>query len=299
MGRYTCLTVRRRVHTWRPGNNTVFTRNRDLLPLHEHRRTEILYSYREITWPTAIPALPPADPAAAPSTATPSASVPLMSYSGYSATRRRITSSQAAAPFANPGTPPEDPFTPPADSDMGFFSFQPLGASSSPAGAASSSIGPHAQVPDNFHPAPQGSSVPGLPLSFTAASTFANPNPTSNRESLDRIRSVPVLLSVTYLRGHYRGSTNYHYLLPPPPGVDPIHLHGGRVAPGPPMLPVSADAREGLLRDAWLDVGMDTVWEELMMSLIAEYAGAIGDIGLSIWEWRWVKTEWNMEAVCR
>lgn len=69
--------------------------------------------------------------------------------------------------------------------------------------------------------------------------------------------------------------------------------------PGPPMLPVSADTREGLLRDAWLDVGIDVVWEELMMSLIAEYAGAIGDIGLSIWEWRWVKTEWNMETVCR
>lgn len=204
-----------------------------------------------------------------------------------------IPSSQNAAPFADPGTPPDDPFTPPADSDMGF-SFQPLGASSA-AGMASSSIDPNAQVPDNFYPAPQESSISGQ----LSSSTSANTSPTSNTESLDRIRSVPVLLSVTYVHGHSRGSINCHYLLPPPPEVDPIHLNGGRVVPGSSMLPVSDDTREGLLRDAWLDIGMDVVWEELMMSLIAEYAGAIGDIGLSIWEWRWVKTEWNMEAVCR
>ncbi|KAL0634064.1 hypothetical protein Q9L58_007012 [Maublancomyces gigas] len=158
---------------------------------------------------------------------------------------------------------------------------------------ASSSIDPNAQVPDNFYPAPQESSVSGQ----LSSSTSVNTSPTCNTESLDRIRSVPVILSVTYVHGHSRGSINCHYLLPPPPEVDPIHLNGGRVVPGSSMLPVSDDTREGLLRDAWLDIGMDVVWEELMMSLIAEYAGAIGDIGLSIWEWRWVKTEWNMEAL--
>lgn len=276
-----CHTTYRRVRTWKLDDKTD-------LPLPGQIPTETLYSYRQTIWPAAALAPSLNAPIAALPNTSPSASVPPMSHLGYSTIwRRRITSSPNAAPFADPGTPPDDPFTPPADSDMGF-SFQPLGASSSAAGMASSSIDPNAQVPDNFHPDPQGSSVSGQ-LSLS----------TSNTESLARIRSVPVILSVTYVRGHSRGSINCHYLLPPPPEVDPIHLHGGRVVPGPSMLPVSDDAREGLLRDAWLDVGMDVVWEELMMSLIAEYAGAIGDIGLSIWEWRWVKTEWNMEAVCR
>lgn len=288
----------RRVRTQMFENRTDLLISRDPRPLHEQGRYDMPYNYGETAWSAANFTLPPAAPAAEPPTVPRPDPAPFIPPPEYSSAWEGTTSSPTAVPFANPGTPPEDPFTPPADSDAGFFPFQPLGAGS--AGAAYGSVASHTHVSDQFHPAALGFSGSGqLPISTTLC-TSANTNPAVNTaESLDRISSVPTLLSVTYLHGHYKGSTNYHYLLPPPPVVDLVHLHGGGMITGPPMLPVSADTREGLPREAWLDVGMDVVWEELMMSLIAEYAESIGDIGLSIWEWRWVKTEWNMEVVWR
>lgn len=145
---------------------------------------------------------------------------------------------------------------------------------------------------------PQGPPAPGQPQLPTTTGIPPNLAPVSDVGTLDRIRSVPALLSLTYIRGHRKGSTNYHYLLPPPPAVNPVHLQGGGVLAREPLLPVSDDTRKGLLRDVWLCADMDRVWEELMMSLIAEYTESIGDVGLSVWEWKWVKTEWNMETVC-
>lgn len=210
----------------------------------------------------------------------------------------KINSIQNTAPPANPITPPEDPFTPPADRDTGgLFPLQSLAMAAS-AGVASGST-THAQIPGHFPPAPEGLSGPGQLWLPTAPCALPNLIPTLNTEQLNRILSVPTLLSVTYLRGPHKGSTNYHYLLPPPPEADPAYLDGGCVLPGQSMLPVDTDTVLGLPRDTWLDVGMDIVWEELMMSLIAEYAEFMNDIGLSAWEWRWVKTEWNREMVCR
>lgn len=288
-----------RICTWSFENKADFLRTGHLIPSCERGLYDRVNNYEEPSRPTSPPwaASTVESPTVPLSHSTPPHR-PALENSTFTAWTD-INSIQNTAPPANPATPPEDPSTPPADRDTGgLFSFQSLAPTSS-AEMASSSTTPQAHIPGHFPPAPEGFPGPGQLWLPTAACALLNIIPSLNAELLNRILSVPTLLSVTYLRGPHQGSTNYHYLLPPPPEVNPAHLDGGWVLPGRSMLPVDTDTALGLPRETWLDVGMDVVWEELMMSLIAEYAEFVNDIGLSAWEWRWVKTEWNKEMVCR
>lgn len=251
----------------------------------------MVYDYKEPSEPDGVAPLPPqAAPAeelpAVPSSS--SSSAPPGPVSEYSTDWGGIGS---AISTVNTTTPPEDPFTPPPPppaADTSYFLFQnymPI----PPAEVDFGPTTPHAQAPDEFHPTPRD---------FSDSGKITLPAVAISAELLERVLSVPTILSVTYVGGQYKGSTNYHYVLPPPPEVDPMHLNGGSVHSGRSMLPVSGDVLVGLPRNTWLDVSMQVVWEEVMISLIGEYALCMNDIGLSAWQWRWVKTEWNMETVC-
>lgn len=262
----------RRICTWSFENRDEFLKSRHLIPQYERNLYDIVYGNED---PSA-PLPPPQDTSSeeifvlSPLFSLPPRPVPEYSELGD------INSIISAVDTTGP---PENPFTPlAADLDTGSSVSQ----SSMPAPPAEvGSATPHTQ--------PQDLSGPGK-HSLPAAAVSA--------ELLERILSVPTILSVTYIRGPCWGTTNYHYVLPPPPEVDPIHLNGTWALPGRSMLPVSGDILAGLPRNTWLDVSMQIVWEEVMMSLIGQYAMCMNDIGLSAWEWRWVKTAWNMETVC-
>lgn len=272
MNGYSLSAAYRRTCTWSFENRDEFLRNRHLIPPYERELYDIVYGYEEPSGPAAVAPPPPqAAPSAGLPTVPPSPSAFPGPVSEYYSDWGRINS---AIPSVDTTTPPEDPSTSPADLDTSLFLLQPF-MPIPPAEVAFGSTTPHAQV-----------LRPSLPAAALGA------------ELLERILSVPTILSVTYIRGQYQGSTNYHYILPPPPEVDPIHLNGGWVPPGRSMLTVSGDVLVGLPRNTWLDVSMQIVWEEVMISLIGEYAMCMNDIGLSAWQWRWVKTEWNMETVC-
>lgn len=281
------LIAGEQVRTWVFEDRPDYLKNRNLIPPHEQKRYDVVYNYEGTAGAAAdenAPDIPENTLATGQIPATIDSldptTVPSLQFAAglKGAGLPKITEIS----LANAGTPPADPFTPPADLELSFF---PAQLSTIVHPTEEEALSPpisHIPVPDSTSLVSESSWTPKLPTlpKFTAI----------NQEPLGRIIAVPVFLCVTFLREGMEGEEFYHYFFPLLPNVNLGYFHDWRL-PGEPLLPVSDNTRAGTSKEDWLNMNMETIWEESKKTLAREYE-------LTSEGWKWIKKDWDGELVC-